>query len=125
MDDRDPRGQGTVLALIRDLFFSVKIRNELAAIGITVRLVGNTDAFVSTARELNPVLGIIDISAGVDWGRIAELAGSIPLLAFGPHRDVQGFRAAKAAGVTRVVANSELHAHLLELVDRYARHDAP
>ena len=124
MDDNGTRAQDAVVALVRDLFFSVKIRNELAARGIPVRVVGSSEAFVSAARELNPVLGIIDISAGVEWERIAELTERIPLLAFGPHRDVQGFRAAKAAGVSRVVANSELHAHLLELVDRYARRDA-
>jgi hypothetical protein len=43
-----------------------------------------------------------------------------PLLGFGPHVDVDGRRAAKAAGLTRIVSNGEFHRDLVALVARYA-----
>jgi hypothetical protein len=44
----------------------------------------------------------------------------VPILAFGPHKDVEGFKAAKRAGVTRVVANGEFSRSLPDLAKRYA-----
>ena len=115
-----------VVALIKDLFFSVKVGNELRAHGYEPVIARGSARFVELVAERRPVLGIIDVMAGVDWdavGRLVEDAATrdMPLLAFGPHMDVEGLRAAKAAGVTRVVSNGQLHADLPGLVRRYAR----
>ena len=55
-------------------------------------------------------------------GGLSRMAAAVdvPILAFGPHKDVEGFRSAKAAGVTRVVANGEFSRSLPDLVRRYA-----
>ena len=115
-----------VVALIKDLFFSVKVGNELRAHGYEPVIARSTSRFVELVAERRPALGIVDVAAGVDWPAVASLADDaatrdVPLLAFGPHKDVEGLRAAKAAGITRVVSNGQLHADLPGLVDRYAR----
>ena len=42
-------------------------------------------------------------------------------LSFGPHKDVDGFRAAKRGGATRVVSNGDFHRDMTGFVRRYAR----
>ena len=110
--------------LNKDLFFGVKIGNALRAEGFGVQFTPTTEAFVTSARLDRPNLGIIDLNAGPEWAAIRALtaeADSPPILVFGSHLDVDGLRAAKAAGVTRVVSNGEFHRNMLELVNRYVR----
>ncbi len=124
-----PKQTGLLVVLNRDLFFGVRIGNTLRALGYDVVFVQTTDAFVARLRGPEPVaLGIIDMSAGVAWDRIrsARDAGlATPLLAFGSHLDVEGRRAAKAAGVTRIVSNGDFHRDMVHLVRRYAAPPEP
>jgi len=121
---------GKIVFLNRDLFFGVRVGNTLRGLGYTVSVAPAAAAFVAKLREATPppLLGIIDISAGVDWPIITSLTSSeqyTPILAFGPHKDVEGLRAAKSAGVTRVVSNGDFHQHMVELVRRYCRQPDP
>jgi FixJ family two-component response regulator len=114
----------SVLALVADLFFSVKLTKELRAHGFAPRILRDGAAFLAAVEAERPALAIIDLAARLDWGqveRLAEEAPEVPLLVFGPHKDVDGFRAAKAAGVARVVSNSQFHREAPQLVERYAR----
>ncbi|HET8524155.1 MAG TPA: hypothetical protein VFL82_13050 [Thermomicrobiales bacterium] len=118
---------GTVVVLNRDLFFGVRLRELLTGAGYRVVIVPNTATFVERIKA-DPdafTLGLIDMGAGVDWAEIQGLDNAEtqrpPLLVFGPHKDVDGFRAAKNSGVDRIVANSEFHRNALGLVQRYAR----
>lgn len=118
---------GEVVLLNRDLFFGVRVANTLRALGYRVTVCKETSAFgdrVRTARPM-PVLGILDLSAVNDWDAIRGLTGDpaieTPLLLFGAHKDVAGLRAAKAAGVDRVVSNGDFHRDMVVLVRRYAR----
>jgi hypothetical protein len=123
-DSAQPVDQGEIVVLNRDLFFGVKIGNTLRGLGYRVSFAPTTDAFVAMAHDRTPVLGVIDMGAGVDWAAIAALTardGKTPLLAFGSHLDVEGRRAAKAAGVTRIVSNGDFHREMVALVRRYAR----
>lgn len=125
--DAPPSDRGEIVVLNRDLFFGVKIGNILRAQGYRVAFVPTTDAFVERidARKQVTVLGIIDMGTGVDWTAIATLTGAdgsgVPILVFGSHLDVDGRRAAKAAGVNRVLSNGDFHRDMVTLVDRYAR----
>jgi hypothetical protein len=92
--------------------------------------VANTEQFVSALddRADTAVIGIIDMNGAVSWDELgAALATGesehAPTLAFGPHVDVEGRRAAKAAGVTRIVSNGQFHADMAGLIDRYRRRD--
>ena len=128
IDAASAAASGLIVVLNRDAFFGIKIGNMLRAQGYRV-------AFAKTAQELiaatgagDPaVLAIIDINAKPAWDELAGVIGgeSLPTLAFGSHLDVEGLRAAKAAGVTRVVSNGDFHRDMLALVRRYARRPSP
>ena len=118
--------QGEVVVLNRDLFFGVRIGNTLRALGYRVSFVPDAAALAEKiqAADRAPVLGVIDMGAGIDWDQVRGATSDpgvlTPLLAFGSHMDVEGLRAAKAAGVTRVVSNGDFHRGMVDLVRRYA-----
>ena len=117
---------GDLVILNRDLFFGVRIGNALRDAGFRVTFRPTTAPFAAYIRAADPAaaLGLIDLGAGPDWLEIAALTGDetrTPILVFGPHKDVDGFRAAKAAGITRIVSNGDFHRDMLGLVRRYAR----
>jgi hypothetical protein len=107
-----------VVALVKDLFFSVKLGNEVRRSGFQPRIVKAQAEFDDAVRESDVALGIIDLSVGVDWA--SWQAPAVPVIAFGPHKDVAALQAAKAAGVTRVMANSLFHAQAADMIRRYA-----
>jgi hypothetical protein len=110
----------TIVVLNRDLFFGVRIGNLLKSAGYAPIFVKTSSDFVDALATNSVVLGIIDLGATPDWETIQAFPGSTSLLAFGPHKDADALRAAKSAGVTRVVSNSEFHKNALTLVERYA-----
>jgi hypothetical protein len=105
--------------------FGVRIANQLRSLGYAVAVVPTTSAFADRLRSAPaPVLGIVDMSAGPDWATVAALTAdptSAPILAFGPHTDVAARRAAKTAGVSRLISNGDFHRDMVALVRRYAR----
>jgi len=123
-------GELPTLAVVlnRDLLFGSRIRSALARLGLESRFVATAEQFAGAlSREPNSVaIGIIDMNSAISWDVIREAqsrgdAGLVPTLAFGPHVDVEGRRAAKAAGVTRIVSNGQFHTDMAELIERYRR----
>jgi hypothetical protein len=123
-------GEGPTLAVVlnRDLLFGSRIRSALARLGLESRFVATAEQFVSAmSQEPNSVaIGIIDMNGAISWDVIGEAgsrgdAGLAPTLAFGPHVDIEGRRAAKAAGVTRIVSNGQFHSDMAALIERYRR----
>ncbi len=121
-----PSSRGAIVVLNRDLFVGVRLGNTLRGLGYAVEFAKETAAFAQRIRAGHPapILGIVDLGAGVDWEIVRGLTSNptvaTPLLVFGPHMDVDGLRAAKAAGVRRVVSNGEFHRDMVGLVRRYA-----
>ncbi len=123
-------GQGLTLAVVlnRDLLFGSRIRSALASLGLEGRFVTTAEQFVGALSE-DPgsvAIGIIDMNGAVSWDVIRDAlsrvdGGPAPTLAFGPHVDIEGRRAAKAAGVTRIVSNGQFHSDMSNLIDRYRR----
>ncbi len=114
---------GLVAVLSTDLFFGMRIRTALRQMEFSVSIAKDVPAFSSLLATDDQLacLGIVDFNYPVDWEAIGQITnGSVPILAFGPHKDVEGFRAAKRAGVTRVVANGEFTKSLPDLALRYA-----
>jgi hypothetical protein len=111
-----------VVALVKDLFFSVKLGNEVRRAGFQPRTVKTQAEFADACSQENVALGIIDLGTGVDWNDWQ--APGVPVIAFGPHKDVATLQAAKAAGITRVMANSLFHAQAADLIRRYAANPA-
>lgn len=123
VDPPEPAASGTIVVLIRDLFFSVKVRNELSGAGYEPLLVKREPELLSAVESADPILVLIDLGARPDWESLRPLldSGSTSVLAFGPHKDVDSRREAQEAGVDRVVTNQQLHKGLREYVERYAR----
>jgi hypothetical protein len=125
-DDAEPRPRGLIVVLNRDLFFGVRIGNLLKSDGFEPKFVKSTTELVEvlSSEHVVPALVLIDLGADPDWELLNHSFSADrpppPILAFGPHKDVDGLRAAKLAGVTRVVSNSEFHRNALELIRRYA-----
>ncbi len=116
----------TAVALVKDLFFGVKIRNELKAQGYDTVFAKSTEQFAGLLKEHQPAIGIIDLASGADWDQVREIGqdpdtSGIPVIVFGSHTDVEGIRRAKASGVARVVSNGKMHAELPVLIEKYAR----
>jgi hypothetical protein len=127
MNDSAVPDLGRVVILNRDLFFGVKISNAARTIGLEPIFVRSVAAFFLASAAEFTVLGVIDIGVVDDWSAVAEeverLERPLPIIAFGPHKDVEGLRAAKRAGVTRVISNGDFHARTAEILKRYAAAD--
>jgi DNA-binding response OmpR family regulator len=123
----DQGTHGKIVVMIRDLFFSVKVKNELTNAGYEPLLVKREPELLSTVEASNPSLVLLDLGTNPDWQTLQPLLeneSAPPILAFGPHKDIDGRREAQAAGVTRVVTNQQLHKNLQDYVERYIRREA-
>lgn len=113
-----------ILALEKDLFFAVRIRDTLRHHAMEARTVRTLAAFeqaLAAADEPAPALVIVDIAnQGVDWaGAIRQArAHGYPVLAFGSHMDLEARARAIEAGAQRVVANSKFVSDMPGLVRR-------
>ena len=111
-----------VVVLERDLFFATKIRATLQAAGRGCVVVKSADDLAArVAQEPAPALVLVHYgAAGVDWARGITLARAtgVPVLAYGAHVDIAAQSQARAAGATRVIANSKLAGDLLSQIDR-------
>lgn len=117
-------GSGHVVVFSRDVFFGMRIRTSLRQLGYDVTITTDAQAFSGAlgASDTPPALGLVDFNQPLDWSSLDEAtATGVPLLAFGPHTDVEGFRAARKAGAVRVIANGEFSRSLPALAKRYAR----
>jgi DNA-binding response OmpR family regulator len=113
-----------LLALEKDLFFSVKMRDTLRHHDIEVKTVRNLPAFeerLTSNDEEELALVIVNTATiGVDWEtaiRKARTAG-LKVLAFGSHMDLEARSKALEAGAQRVVANSKFTSDMPGLVKR-------
>jgi hypothetical protein len=117
-----------LIALNRDVFFGVRLRNLAKELGFDLLLAPTAVAVSETlaGHHQTTALLIIDMNVlreAVDWERLTDVLAeypAIPSLGFGSHTDVETRRAAKAAGLTRIVANSEFHRAAASLIQRYA-----
>jgi DNA-binding response OmpR family regulator len=113
-----------ILALEKDLFFSVKMRDTLRHYDMEVKIVRTVPAFeqiLAATSDEKPALAIVNIATtGVDWEnaiRQARTAG-LKVLAFGSHMDLEARTKALEAGAQRVVANSKFTSDMPGLVRR-------
>jgi DNA-binding NtrC family response regulator len=116
-----------VVVLSRDLFFGMRIRNALKQMGYATVLRKTETELADGLSESPAVLALIDFNTPVDWASVATTLAShtdVPVIAFGAHTDTDGFRRAREAGVTRVIANGAFSQQLPDLVKRYARDNA-
>ena len=117
----DTGARGMVVVLSGDLFFGMRIRTTLKGMGFAGTIVTDADAFDRAIGEAGVLLGIVDFNRPIAWEAVAPRERAVPVSAFGAHTDVDGFRAAKEAGVARVISNGSFSEQLPALLERYAR----
>jgi DNA-binding response OmpR family regulator len=117
-----------ILALEKDLFFAVKMRDTLRHHDMEVTTVRTLPALTEKlAAAEKPALVIINIaSKGVDWeGAISQAREQgLPVLAFGSHMDLEARARALQAGAQKVVANSKFARDMPGLVTRMLQEPA-
>lgn len=112
----------TILALEKDLFFAVKIRDTLKhheMIATTVRTLAAFEQALSEDQQ--PALVIVNTAIkGVDWEAAIRLARTkeLPVLAFGSHMDLEARQKALNAGAQQMVANSKFATDMPGLINR-------
>ncbi len=116
-----------ILLLINDMFFAVKISNDLRQLGYQpVAVRSAADLSLKLDASPRPPLVLLDLMIrGLDWEAAlrqvaaeGKLAG-VTVIGFGPHTDRELRRRALDAGVSRVLANSKVMSDVGKLVGKY------
>lgn len=116
---------GTVLLVVQDLIFGVRIGEAARAMGFVA--IDVALAALPTAVDDKVALVVVDMGQKGDWqtavrGLKADpQTAAVPILAYGSHVDVTASRAAVAAGVDRLVTRGKLTAELPQLLRATAR----
>ncbi len=109
------------LLLDPDLFFAVKVSAALKHMDITTVTARTLDVWMRRLESERFVVALVNISArGVAWAQaIGEARGrGVPVIAYGSHVETEAQSQARAAGATRVIANSKLATDLPAIVER-------
>ena len=113
-------------ALVQDLFFRSRIAEASRHLGIIALIEEQPEAFEEAVREEHPGIALIDLGLrGVDWPstvrhlRADPEFATLPIIAFGPHMDLEARAHALAAGCTEFLANSKIATDLAHIVARY------
>ena len=117
----------TIVCLIEDLFFGIRLEDVIRAAGGQPVLVERAEAFVDALDRHFPVLGLVDLGAAGDWAlaitrcKMRPHTSHIPIIAFGSHVDTATLRTARQAGADHAWARSKLMGELQDVVVRYLR----
>jgi CheY-like chemotaxis protein len=86
--------QRPILALVNDLFFTLKIEDTAKSVGLPIQFAGSTEAFLESFRKTRPALVIADLTLdGVDVAALFEqlIADTpqvtVPILGYTTHAD--------------------------------------
>lgn len=117
--------RGTIVALIEDVFFGITVRNTIRKLECEAQIIKSIDELDQAVSVYEPDLVVLDMTVLAEdpnsWEIVRDVAEEgVRVLAFGPHREIELFQAARDAGVARVVSNSQFHRNMGELIERYA-----
>ena len=113
----------TILAIVTDLLFQSRLREQARALGYDVAVADTMDAGTE-ALAGGPALVVLDLHVdGIDWRRTVATAREqrVPVLAFGRHTEPQLLRSAREAGCDRVVPRSTFVEELPKLIEELTR----
>ena len=113
----------TILAVIPDLMFQSRVREQAQALGFEVATADTMDEAIQALERL-PGLLVLDLHAmGIDTAALAAdaKARAVPVLAFGRHTETGVLRAAREAGCDAVVVRSTFVEELPQLLRQLAR----
>lgn len=126
VQDRSSERAGSILLVVRDLFFRVKLEAGLRHLGLTFRrLEGN---LLGAANAERPALVILDLSDdGLDpletirALRATDEGALLPVVGFVSHVDRERRSAALEAGCTVVVSRSRISGGLAQVLEPFLR----
>ncbi len=104
----DGEDMPVALLLCADLMFAVQLQNIARSEGYRPVTLRPGDPIRSDSTLL--IVNLSDLGRTPAWQAPVESASAqgIPVVAFGPHIDSESRRAAKVAGASRVLANSNV-----------------
>jgi CheY-like chemotaxis protein len=112
-----------ILAILDDLMFTSKIKTTAAGLGVVVTFARSSEGALATMRSSRPGLVILDLNnprtdpLGIVAAMKADLAlADIPTVGFVSHVQTDLIEAARAAGVTDVLARSAFTMRLPEIL---------
>lgn len=109
------------LLLDPDLFFAVKVSATLKHLGFVTTTARQLADWRRRLQDERFDIALVNTAArGVEWTEaIGEArAAGLPVIAYGSHVDTEAQAQARAAGATRVIANSKLAADLPAIVEQ-------
>jgi CheY-like chemotaxis protein len=116
--------QGPILALVTDLFFTLKIGDTAKAIGLPIQFAGSAEEFLKKFRQTRPALIVADLT--LDGAEVATLfeqlrmeahQATVPILGYTTHADWK--RTGPLHGrCTKVVTKDTLSRSLAELMQQ-------
>lgn len=119
------RNNNTVVAVVTDLMFQSRLREQAAALGRAF-VVGDSAEAAVEALEARPALVVVDLHVReFDWRPVVSAAKEclVPVLAFGRHTEAALLSEARQAGCDRVVARSTFVEELPKLIEEVAAAD--
>lgn len=112
----------TILGMVSNLMYTVKIRETASKLGATSIFVESNAELNDKIKEIHPSMLIFDLTAvQPGWRDIVQLAKAegIPVVAYGPHVDTAAREEAVAAGCDEVYANSKFTLELPKLLEKF------
>lgn len=114
----------TVLALVSDLMFATTISATLERANYQVEMAESQQEALTRVRQLGPHLLLVDLACqGLALSDLVVAAKDqgVPVVAFGPHVEQEGLRAALKAGCIAALPRSRFARDMPRLVAMYAR----
>ena len=111
--------KNSIVALSADLIFGARIRAASEAVGVSVILSRNVEDFLTTVRERQPRLAILDMDRrGLDVPTVIRAVkdAQVPILAYVSHVREDLIGDARAAGADRVMARGAFAKQLTEIL---------
>jgi DNA-binding NarL/FixJ family response regulator len=116
----------TVLGILTDLFFRVKIEDAVKRSGLVAAFATTEEAALEHVRKERPLVVVVDLNcAAVDPIRlVAELKGShgaaLPVIGFISHVEAERRMEAQNAGYDTVLPRSAFSSNLPQLLRGYS-----
>lgn len=114
-----------IVALCKDLMFTVKIQQAAKAVGMNARFVASSQAILEAATQsptaivLDLALPDVDVLGLIGDLKADPLSKNIPLIGYVPHVQVDLRQSALQRGCDAVVARSVFSEQLPSLLQRY------
>lgn len=121
MNQTNPK---TILVAVNDIFFYTKLRDALKPHGYVLERARAQAEVREKAAATRPAAVVLNMNDPVIDGlqaleslRSPSESGTVPVLAFANHEEVETWNRAKALGVTKIVSRNEFSARTKDLVE--------